>query len=533
MQILLYDTTLRDGTQREGLSLSSEDKLKIARELDAFGVHYIEGGWPGSNPKDAAFFRAVQQAPLTQARVAAFGSTRKPRGTCEVDANIQALVEAQTPVVTLVGKSWTLHVEKVLETTLGENLAMIRDSVAYFKALDKEVVYDAEHFFDGFAADPDYTLATLEAAFQAGADWLVLCDTNGGALPQQVTAAVQAVRERLGSDALLGIHTHNDGALAVANALAAVQAGCTQVQGTINGYGERCGNMDLIPTVANLQLKLGYDCVAPEQLRRLSNLSGYVAAVANLNRDHHAPFVGQSAFAHKGGIHVAAIAKVEESYQHIDPTLVGNEKRIVVSELSGRGNIVMRAEELGLKLNGKEKSVVQRIKELESRGFQFEAAEGSFEMLIRRSDADYRPPFELLDFTVSIEKRGSNEVYSQATVRVKVGDEMMHTAADGDGPVNALDEAIRKALLPHYPQLAEIKLMDYKVRIVDEHLGTGATPRVHIETARGDERWSTMGASHNIIEASWLALWDSLELPLLRDMEQQERVEKQQALYYI
>jgi 2-isopropylmalate synthase len=533
MQILLYDTTLRDGTQREGLSLSSEDKLKIARELDAFGVHYIEGGWPGSNPKDAAFFRAVQDAPLSQARVAAFGSTRKPRTTCETDANIQALVAAQTPVVTLVGKSWTLHVEKVLETTLDENLEMIRDSVAYFKTLDKEVVYDAEHFFDGFAANPGYTLATLHAAYRAGADWLVLCDTNGGALPHQVTAAVEAVREHLGPDAQLGIHTHNDGALAVANALAAVQAGCRQVQGTINGYGERCGNMDLIPTVANLQLKLGYACVAPEQLRKLSNLSGFVAAVANLNRDHHAPFVGQSAFAHKGGIHVAAIAKVEESYQHIDPTLVGNEKRIVVSELSGRGNILMRAEELGLKLNGKEKSVVQRIKDLENRGFQFEAAEGSFEMLIRRSDPDYRAPFELLDFTIGIEKRGGNEVYSQATVRVRVGEELMHTAADGDGPVNALDQAIRKALLPHYPQLAEVKLADFKVRIVDEHLGTAATPRVHIETARHNERWSTMGASHNIIEASWMALWDSLELPLLRDTEQQERGEQQQALYYI
>jgi 2-isopropylmalate synthase len=531
MQILLYDTTLRDGTQREGLSLSSEDKLKIARELDAFGVHYIEGGWPGSNPKDAAFFRTVQEAPLSQARVAAFGSTRKPASRCDTDANIQALVEAQTPVVTLVGKSWTLHVEKVLETTLDENLEMIRDSVAYFKALDKEVVYDAEHFFDGFAAEPAYTLATLDAAFRAGADWLVLCDTNGGALPHQVAAAVEAVRAHLGPDAQLGIHTHNDGALAVANALAAVQAGCRQVQGTINGYGERCGNMDLIPAVANLQLKLGCECVAPEQLRKLSNLSGFVAAVANLNRDHHAPFVGQSAFAHKGGIHVAAIAKVEESYQHIDPTLVGNEKRIVVSELSGRGNILMRAEELGLKLNGKEKSVVQRIKDLENRGFQFEAAEGSFEMLIRRSDPDYRPPFELLDFTIGIEKRGGNEVYSQATVRVRVGEELMHTAADGDGPVNALDQAIRKALLPHYPQLAEVKLADFKVRIVDEHLGTAATPRVHIETARRDERWSTMGASHNIIEASWMALWDSLELPLLRDMEQEAN--HNQALYYI
>lgn len=537
MQVLLYDTTLRDGTQREGLSLSCEDKLKIARELDTLGVHYIEGGWPGSNPKDAEFFQRVRNEPLRHARIAAFGSTRRAHGRCEDDANIRALVNAQTPVVTLVGKSWTLHVEKVLETTLEENLAMIADSVAYFKSLGKEVVYDAEHFFDGYRANPAYALATLEAAARAGADCLVLCDTNGGSLPDWVAQVVCAVRERLnlgpgastedgassrGSDQrspLLGIHTHNDGALAVANALAAVQAGCTHVQGTINGYGERCGNMDLIPLIANLQLKLGYHCVAPDQLRRLTEVSLYVAAVANLNPEPHAPYVGRSAFAHKGGIHVAAIAKVEESYQHIDPTLVGNQKRVVVSELSGRGNVRMRAEELGMRLNGKEQTVLQRIKELENRGFQFEAAEGSFEMLVRRSAPDYVPPFELLDFTVMIEKRGNNEMYSQATAKVQVGSEVMHTAADGDGPVNALDQAIRKALVPHYPQLAEVKLVDYKVRIIDEHRGTAATPRVLIESARGDERWSTIGASQNIIEASWQALWDSLELPLLRDRE--------------
>jgi 2-isopropylmalate synthase len=460
--------------------------------------------------------------PLKQARVTAFGSTRKARSRCEDDANIQALVEAQTPVVTLVGKSWTLHVEKVLETTLDENLHMISDSVTYFKEMGKEVVYDAEHFFDGYRANPDYTLATLKAAADAGADWLVLCDTNGGSMPDQVVEAVRAVQQHVGEQQKLGIHPHNDSALAVANGLAAVQAGCTQIQGTINGYGERCGNMDLIPTIANLQLKLGYECVAPEQLSKLTNLSNYVAAIANLNPDHHAPYVGKSAFAHKGGIHVAAIEKVEESYQHIDPTLVGNQKRIIVSELSGRGNIRMRAEQLGLRLNSNDRDLVQQIKELESKGFQFEAAEGSFEMMVRRTSTDYVPPFELLDFTVSIEKRGSNQIYSQATVRLSVGDEVMHTAADGDGPVNALDTAIRKALLPHYPMLADVKLVDFKVRIVDEHLGTAATPRVQIETAHGDERWSTMGASHNIIEASWLALWDSLELPLVRAAERQK-----------
>ncbi len=520
MQILLYDTTLRDGTQREGLSLSVEDKLKIAYELDLLGIHYIEGGWPGSNPKDAEFFRRIQKTPLQHSRVAAFGSTRRANSQCNDDPNIRALVESQTPVVTLVGKSSTLHVEKVIETTLEENLAMINESVMHLKALGKEVMYDAEHFFDGYQLNPEYALATLDAAATAGADFLVLCDTNGGALPSFVAQVTRTVREHFGAEGpRLGIHTHNDGALAVANALAAVEEGCVQVQGTINGYGERCGNMDLIPTIANLQLKMGYQCVSPEQLRRLSEVSYYVAAVANLNPDAHAAYVGRSAFAHKGGIHVAAIAKVEESYQHIDPTLVGNQKRVVVSELSGRGNVRMRAEELRLDLDGNERVVLQRVKELENKGFQFEAAEGSFEMLVRRSAPDYTPPFELLDFTIIIEKRGDNDIASQAMVKVRVGDQMMHTAADGDGPVNALDQAIRKALLPHYPELAEVRLVDYKVRIIDEHRGTAATPRVLIESARDDERWSTIGASQNIIEASWQALWDSLELPLLRDRE--------------
>jgi 2-isopropylmalate synthase len=532
VQISLYDTTLRDGTQREGLSLSCEDKLKIARALDELGVHYIEGGWPGSNPKDAEFFERVKGLGLQHARVAAFGATRRAGTSCEDDLNIRALVEADTPVVTLVGKSSVLHVERVIETTLDENLAMIGDSVAFFKALGKEVVYDAEHFFDGYKLDSAYALRTLEAAARAGADVLVLCDTNGGALPQEVAAALRAVQQHLATTddrrptavgrPQLGIHTHNDGALAVANAMAAVQEGATQVQGTINGYGERCGNMDLIPLIANLQLKLGYQCVAHEQLGRLSEVSHFVAAVANLNPDHHAAYVGRSAFAHKGGIHVAAIEKVEASYQHIDPTLVGNQKRVVVSELSGRGNIRVRADELGLRLNGAERSVVQKIKELEHRGFQFEAAEGSFEMLVRRSAADYRPPFELLDFTVIVEKRGDRDIMSQAMVKVRVGDTVMHTASEGDGPVNALDGAIRKALLPHYPELAEVRLVDYKVRIIDEHKGTAATTRVLIESGRGEERWSTIGAAQNIIEASYQALWDSLELPLVRDSERAE-----------
>jgi 2-isopropylmalate synthase len=514
MQLRLYDTTLRDGTQREGLSLSVEDKVKIARVLDELGIHYVEGGWPGSNPKDADFFRRIGKAGLRRAKVAAFGSTRRAGVRCEDDANLRALVDAGTSVVTLVGKSSTLHVERILETTRDENLRMIADSVAWLKARGTEVIYDAEHFFDGWALDADYALASITAATQAGADWVVLCDTNGGTLPETVRDVVRRVRERLPTP--LGIHPHNDGGLAVANALAAVQAGCTQVQGTINGYGERCGNVDLVPVIANLQLKLGYEVLPREQLRRLTEVSHFVAAVANLNPDAHAPYVGRSAFAHKGGIHVAAIAKVPESYQHVDPAAVGNELRVVVSEMAGRRNVRLRAEALGLESGTSASAVLERIKELEHRGFQFEAAEGSFEMLLRRAAPDYRPPFELLDFTVIVEKRGGQRVMAQATVKLKVGDQVMHTAAEGDGPVNALDRALRKALVPHYPELDEVRLVDYKVRIVDEHLGTGARPRVIVESARGAERWSTVGCSENIIEASWLALWDSFELPLLR-----------------
>jgi 2-isopropylmalate synthase len=512
--IRLYDTTLRDGTQREGLSFSVDDKVKIARTLDRLGVHYIEGGWPGSNPKDAEFFRRMRAAPLSRAKVAAFGSTRRAGVRCEEDGNLLALVEADTPVVTLVGKTSILHVDRVLETTRQENLRMIGESVAWFKRLGREVVYDAEHFFDGWRQDPAYALATLHAAEEAGADTVVLCDTNGGELPEVVADRVLELREHL--NVALGMHPHNDSGLAVANALAAVRAGCLQVQGTINGYGERCGNLDLVPLIANLQLKLGHRVVSDEALRRLSEVSHYVAEVANQHPDPHAPYVGRSAFAHKGGIHVAAIAKVPESYQHVAPEQVGNACRVVVSEVAGRRNVRLRARELGLPSGEDESAVLQRIKELEHRGFQFEAAEGSFEMLLRRQDPAYRAPFVVDDFTVIVEKRGGDGIRAQATVKLRVGDEVVHTAAEGDGPVNALDRAVRKALLPHYPALAEVHLVDYKVRIVDEHLGTAARPRVIIESARGTERWSTVGCSENIIEASWLALCDAFELALLR-----------------
>src|SRR5213595_1404571 len=513
--MFLYDTTLRDGTQREGLSLSVDDKLKIAHRLDELGIHYLEGGWPGSNPKDAEFFRRIRKEPLQRAKVAAFGMTRRAGARCDDDANLAALLEAETPVVTLVGKSSTLHVERVLETSRDENLRMISETVGYFQRLGREVIYDAEHFFDGYRLDADYALATLRAAAGAGADCIVLCDTNGGELPEVVEQRVRDVRAQLGTP--LGIHPHNDSGLAVANALAAVRAGCVHVQGTINGYGERCGNLDLIPLIATLQLKLGCPVLPPEQLLRLREVALFVAAIANLNPDAHAPYVGTSAFAHKGGIHVAAVAKLPESYQHIDPALGGNEMRVVVSELSGRQNIRLRADALGLTPGGaQDKEVLQHIKQLEHAGLQFEAADGSFEMLVRRSEADYRPPFELLGFTVIVERRSGAEMTAQAMIQLRVGDAVMHTAAEGAGPVNALDNAVRKALLPHYPELADVRLVDYKVRIVDEHLGTAAKPRVVVESASGAERWSTMGCSENIIEASWQALRDGLELPLLR-----------------
>jgi 2-isopropylmalate synthase len=514
MTIQIYDTTLRDGTQREGMALSVADKLRIAHELDAFGIPFVEGGWPGSNPKDAEFFARAREERWEQTTIAAFGATRRAGSRVEDDANIRALLDAETEVVTLVGKSSTLHVEAVLETTRDENLRMIRDSVAYLKSQGRRVFYDAEHFFDGYRLDRAYALATLKAAADAGAECIILCDTNGGSLPSFVGEVVRDVAREIAAP--LGIHTHNDAELGVANTLAGVEAGAIQVQGTINGYGERCGNANLISIIANLQLKLGYRVVGDEQLARLSELSRFVAEIANLNPDEHAPYVGRSAFAHKGGIHVAAVAKVESSYQHIDPTLVGNERRVVVSELSGRGNVRMRAEELGLTLNGNERKVLEEVKQRENLGFQYEAAEGSFELLVRRSLPDYRPPFELLDVLVVVEQRGGRAMLAEATVKLRVAGEIVHTAADGCGPVNALDRAMRKALLPAYPELASVHLVDYKVRILDEQSATAATTRVLLEAADGEQRWSTVGCAQNIIEASWQALADSLELPLLR-----------------
>ena len=519
MEVKLFDTTLRDGTQGEGLSISVEDKLRIAQMLDRFGVHYVEGGWPASNPKDAEFFGRARRLRFRTARLTAFGSTRKARGRAEEDVNLRGLLEAETPAVAIFGKSWLLHVLQVLGTTAEENLAMIRDSVSFVKRHGREVVYDAEHFFDGFRAEPGYALAAASAAAEAGADWVVLCDTNGGSLPSFVSETVRTVRAAL-PGTRLGIHAHNDGELAVANTLAAVEAGCGQVQGTINGYGERCGNANLVSVVGALQLKMGHDCVAEDRLARLTELSRAVAEIANVRPDPHAAYVGASAFAHKGGVHVAAVEKVRASYEHLPPERVGNLRRIVVSELSGRVNVRVRAAEMGVDVRGGEAEVLARIKELENRGYQFEAADGSFELLARRSDPGYAPCFEVLDVAVLAERRrGDGRMFAEATVKLKVGAEVVHQVAEGEGPVHALDRALRKALEPLYPSLGEVRLADYKVRILDPESATEAKTRVLIEAAQGESRWSTIGVSRNIIEASCEALADSFELHLLRTRE--------------
>lgn len=516
-QIFLYDTTLRDGTQGEGIALSCTDKLKVAKKLDEFGVHYIEGGWPGSNPKDAEFFARQGELTLKQAKIAAFGSTRYKNTTCEKDANIRALVEARTPVVTLVGKSWDLHVHHVLETNLEENLDMISESVQYFKERGKEVIYDAEHFFDGFKANPDYTMLTLQAAVQGGADCLVLCDTNGGTTPWEVEEITKRVAERFPGQEL-GIHAHNDCELGVANSLAGIRGGAVHVQGTINGYGERVGNANLISIVPDLQLKLGCRCVSDEQLTQLTALSHYTAELANEVPNNRQPYVGHSAFAHKGGIHVAAVRKVEESYQHIEPTLVGNEKRTLVSELSGRGNIFDKAESFGLNIDREEaKAVLDQIKELENQGYTFEGAEASVDIMLRRVSKDYEAPFNVVDFMIITENRQGRGLFTEATVKVKIGSEIRHTVAEGNGPVNALNLALRQALEKDFPQLKHVHLSDYKVRILDSDSGTAAKTRVMIdfhEIGTGDS-WTTVGAHTNIIEASWRALVDSMEYVLL------------------
>src|SRR5687767_15171927 len=515
-QIQIYDTTLRDGTQSEGFTLSSNDKVRIAQKLDELGIAFIEGGWPGSNPKDVEFFERARDMQWKNALIAAFGSTCRVKGGPEDDANIKALLDSQTPVCTIFGKTWTLHVKEVLLTTLEDNLRIIEQSVAYLKANGKHVIYDAEHFFDGYKADSSYAFETLRAAIRGGAEIVVLCDTNGGTMPWEVESIIQGLKPIL--DHPFGIHTHNDSECAVVNSLLAIREGAMQVQGTINGVGERCGNANLISIMADLELKMGYQCLPEGNLGKLYDLSHFVAEVANITPDEHLPFVGKSAFAHKGGVHVAAMRRSAQAYQHIEPEKVGNKMRVVVSELSGRGNLLSKAEEYGLEMESGEEvtGVLNEIKALESQGFSFEAAEASVALMMKRQELNYKAPFEMIDFTVMVEHRLGRGIFAEATVKVRLAgsDEILHTVAEGNGPVNALDKALRKALAPHYPVLDKFQLADYKVRILDSDNGTSAVTRVLIDTQNGTKRWTTVGASANIIEASWRALADAIEYGL-------------------
>lgn len=515
-RIFVYDTTLRDGTQGEHVSLTVEDKLRIARKLDEFQIDYIEGGWPGSNPKDSEFFSRARELSLHHARLAAFGSTRRPGVPAADDEGVRTLLVAETPVVTIFGKSWTLHVTEALRTTLDENLAMIRSTVALLKAEGREVVYDAEHFFDGYRADPTYALRTLSAAQEAGVDWIVLCDTNGGVLPWDIAEIVERVVSEHGR---VGIHVHNDAGTAVASTLGALRSGATQVQGTINGVGERCGNVDLCPVIANAVLKLGYDMACADNVEQLTALSAYLYDVANLVPVDNQPYVGRSAFAHKGGVHVSAMMRNERTYEHVEPTLVGNQRRVLISELAGRSNLFASAQEMGLELEGDQPAAqlaVQTVKDLENRGYQFEGADASLELLLRRQLGQWEPRFQLKSYRVNVEHRGTRDPRADATVHVVVGDQEEHTAAEGDGPVHALDQALRKALQPFYPHVRHIHLRDYRVRVLDGAQGTATQVRVLIESADEHGSWTTVGVSTNVLEASWEALADSIEYGLAR-----------------
>jgi 2-isopropylmalate synthase len=515
-EIEIYDTTLRDGSQGEGINFSVMDKVRIAERLDAFGIHFIEGGWPGSNPKDIEFFAHAKRKNFRNARLAAFGSTRRKGISVESDDQVRLLIEADTPVVTIFGKTWLLHVKQVLRATPDENLAMIADTVRYLKDHGRYVIYDAEHGFDGYKDDPEYALATYQAAEHAGADMVVLCDTNGGSLPSEVSRIATEVRSKLVTK--LGIHTHNDMGLGLANALAAVEAGATQVQGTINGYGERTGNCNLTSVIPTLALKMHKRCMTESAIKRLKEVSQFVDEIANIRHDPRQPWVGEAAFAHKGGAHVNAVQKVVHSYEHIDPTRIGNARRVLISDLAGRSNIVMKARELGFKLDNDTpelKEILNRIKKLEHEGYEFEAAEGSLALLIRKLLKHEESPFKIEGYHVSI-RRDRSIMVCQASVKVLVDGEAEHTIAEGDGPVNALDGALRAALVKFFPQLKKVRLADYKVRIINSTAGTGARTRVLIESADGKEEWGTVGVHDNIIEASLQALSDSLEYRLMK-----------------
>ncbi|MBE8988755.1 citramalate synthase [Nostoc sp. LEGE 12450] len=533
-QLWLYDTTLRDGTQREGLSVSIEDKLRIAKRLDQLGVPFIEGGWPGANPKDVQFFWQLQEDPLKQAEIVAFCSTRRPNSTAATEPMLQDILAAGTRWVTIFGKSWDLHVTTSLKTTLEENLAMIRDTIEYLRSQGRRIIYDAEHWFDGYKHNPDYALQTLEAAIASGAEWLVLCDTNGGTLPHEIGQIVQDVSSHLsfvicqetmtkdnGQRIIpqIGIHTHNDSEMAVANAIAAVMAGAKMVQGTINGYGERCGNANLCSLIPNLQLKLGYSCITEDQLTQLTEASRFVSEVVNLAPDEHAPFVGLSAFAHKGGIHVSAVERNPLTYEHIQPEQVGNHRRIVISEQSGLSNVLAKARSFGIdldQLKAEAKEILQRLKDLESEGFQFEAAEASFALLMHEALGGRQKFFEVKGFQVHCDLvEGKETSNALATVKIAVDGKNILEAAEGNGPVAALDAALRKALVNFYPQIATFDLTDYKVRILNGHTGTAAKTRVLVESGNGRQRWTTVGVSTNILEASYQAVVEGLEYGLL------------------
>ncbi|HEY8477901.1 MAG TPA: citramalate synthase [Chloroflexota bacterium] len=519
-RVQIYDTTLRDGSQGEGVNFSLQDKLLLTRKLDEMGVDFIEGGYPLSNPKDAEYFREVRSLQLRHARVAAFGMTRRKNSRPQDDTCLKALIDSRAPVITIVGKTWDLHVREVLGTTPEENLNMIADSVAYCREQGREVFYDAEHFFDGFKANPEYALQTLRAAEQAGASVVILCDTNGGSMPERIAECVELVKREL--RCAVGIHCHNDCDLAVANTLAAVARGATQVQGTLNGFGERCGNADLISVIANLALKYGHEMLLPGSLVRLTELSRYAYELANMNFRPNQPFVGASAFAHKGGMHTHAVGRLPSTYEHIDPALVGNERRILVSELSGQSTILNKTTKYNIAHDRKlMAAVLEEVQNLENEGYEFEAAEASFDLLVKRTLKLYKPWFERLAYRVNIECDAAGNPVTEATVKLRVGDQTHHTVSEGDGPVNALDAALRKALLPAYPRLAEMHLVDYKVRVVNAREGTAARVRVVIESRDDGDVWGTVGVSENVVEASWKALADSFEYKLFKDADSQ------------
>ncbi len=527
-RIWLYDTTLRDGSQREGMSLSLEDKLRIARKLDEMGIPFIEGGWPGANPKDVQFFWKLKEEPLTQAEVVAFCSTRRPHKTAAGDPMLQAILAAGTRWVTIFGKSWDLHVTEGLKTSLEENLEMIRETIEYLCSQGRRVIYDAEHWFDGYKNNRDYALQTLKAAIDAGAEWLVFCDTNGGTLPQEISQIIREVIKGIeidpqedSSSPKLGIHTHNDSGTAVANSLAAVLEGARMVQGTINGYGERCGNANLCSVIPNLQLKMSYRCIEDSQLIQLTGTSRLISEIVNLAPDDHAPFVGRSAFAHKGGIHVSAVERNPLTYEHLQPELIGNQRRIVISDQSGLSNVLSKARSFGIDLNKQDstcRQILERLKELENEGYQFEAAEASFELLMRSALGQRQEMFHLKGFQVHCDMlQGENMPYTNAlaTIKVTVNGKDMLEVAEGNGPVSALDTALRKALVKFYPAIAAFHLTDYKVRILDGTAGTSAKTRVLVESSNGKERWTTVGVSTNILEASYQAVVEGIEYGLL------------------